>query len=186
MRWEELDKQACSISRTLSVIGDRWTLLILRDCFMRVRRFEDFQDRLGCGRGILSDRLQKLCDAFVLTKIAYQQSPPRHEYRLTQKGLDLYPVIMSMMHWGNTHMAGKKGPPVLHTHVPCSHHFHPVLTCSECGEPLDPRAVHISPGPGAGSARHLPYGPSIFDKSTASKPRGRPAGKKVASPPEAA
>ena len=126
MQWGDLDQQPCSVARTLSVIGDRWTLLILRDCFLRVRRFDDFQSRLGIGRPILADRLQKLVDNFVLTKMAYQQNPVRYEYRLTQKGLDLYPVVMAIVHWGDVHMSGKKGRPLLHRHVTCGHHFDPV------------------------------------------------------------
>lgn len=149
MQWDELDQQACSVARTLSVIGDRWTLLILRDCFMKVRRFDDFHARLGIGRPILADRLQKLVDSFVLTKMAYQTNPLRYEYRLTQKGLDLYPVIMSIVHWGDVHMAGKKGRPVLHRHALCDHHFDPVMVCSHCGDPLLPREVVIEAGPGA-------------------------------------
>jgi DNA-binding HxlR family transcriptional regulator len=156
LQWSELEDQACSVARTLSVIGDRWTLLILRDCFMRVRRFDDFQARLGIGRPILADRLKILVDAFVLTKVAYQNNPTRYEYRLTPKGLDLYPVIMSIVHWGDLHMAGKKGRPILHHHAACNHQFDPVMVCSECQEPLDPRQVHISPGPGARHAEHLP------------------------------
>ena len=88
MRWNNLDDEACSLARTVSVIGDRWTLLILRDCFLRVRRFEDFQARLGITRPILASRLRKLVKEFVLTKVPYQERPLRHEYRLTQKGLD--------------------------------------------------------------------------------------------------
>lgn len=156
MLWSELDQQPCSVARTLSVIGDRWTLLILRDCFLKVRRFEDFQSRLGIGRPILADRLQKLVDNFVLTKVAYQERPMRYEYRLTQKGLDLYPVVMSIVHWGDVHMAGKKGPPLRHRHKRCGHLFEPVQVCSECGEPLDPRQVHVEIGPGARSPEHLP------------------------------
>jgi DNA-binding HxlR family transcriptional regulator len=156
MQWNELESEACSAARTLSVIGDRWTLLILRDCFLRVRRFDDFHERLGIGRPILADRLGKLVDAFVLTKVAYQTNPTRYEYRLTPKGLDLYPVIMAIVHWGDVHMAGKKGRPVLHHHVACNHQFDPVMVCSECGEALDPRDVRTSPGPGARHARHLP------------------------------
>jgi len=86
MRWNELSEENCSMARTVSVIGDRWTLLILRDCFLRVRRFEDFQERLGITRPILASRLKKLVDEFVLVKVPYQQRPPRYEYRLTQKG----------------------------------------------------------------------------------------------------
>ena len=152
MQWDELDQQPCSVARTLSVIGDRWTLLILRDCFMKVRRFDDFHARLGIGRPILADRLQKLVDNFVLTKMAYQTNPLRYEYRLTQKGLDLHPVIMAIVHWGDVHMAGKKGRPVLHKHTNCGHHFDPVQVCSVCAETLNPREITIDPGPGASAA----------------------------------
>jgi DNA-binding HxlR family transcriptional regulator len=161
MQWNDLDQQACSMARTLSVIGDRWTLLILRDCFLKVRRFEDFQRRLGIGRPILTDRLQKLVDSFVLTKVAYQERPTRYEYRLTQKGLDLYPVIMGIVHWGDVHMSGKTGRPVLHTHTACGHHFDPVQVCSVCGETLDPRQVQVQPGPGAAEPAHLPMGVAL-------------------------
>ena len=156
MQWSELEDQACSVARTLSVIGDRWTLMILRDCFLRVRRFDDFQERLGIGRPILSDRLNKLVDAFVLTKVAYQTNPTRYEYRLTPKGLDLYPVIMSIVHWGDVHMAGKKGRPLLHQHLKCNHEFDPVMVCSECQELLEPREVRTAPGPGARHPQHMP------------------------------
>jgi DNA-binding HxlR family transcriptional regulator len=109
MRWNDLGEEHCSLARAVSVIGDRWTMLILRDCFLRVRRFEDFQERLGITRPILASRLKKLVDEFVLTKVAYQQRPTLYEYRLTPKGLDLYPVVMALVHWGDVHMAGKKG-----------------------------------------------------------------------------
>lgn len=154
MQWSELDQQACSMSRTLSVIGDRWTLLILRECFLKVRRFEDFQRQLGIGRPILTDRLQKLVDNFVLTKVAYQERPTRYEYRLTHKGLDLYPVIMAVVHWGDVHMAGRKGRPLLHIHARCGHDFDPLQVCSACGEILDPRQVQVKPGPGAARPRN--------------------------------
>jgi DNA-binding HxlR family transcriptional regulator len=160
MQWKDLDDEACSLARTLSVIGDRWTLLILRDCFLRVRRFDDFQARLGIGRPILADRLKKLVDAFILAKVPYQQNPVRYEYRLTPKGLDLYPVILSIVHFGDDHLAGNKGRPLLHRHRACGQVFDPVLTCSECGEALDPREVEVLPGPGAREARHLPAAPS--------------------------
>lgn len=156
VQWNELEDQACSVARTISVIGDRWTILILRDCFLRVRRFDDFQERLGIGRPILADRLKKLVDAFVLTKVAYQTNPTRYEYRLTPKGLDLYPVMMSIVHWGDIHMSGKKGRPILHHHTTCNHQFDPVMVCSECQEALDPREVRTSLGPGARHPQHLP------------------------------
>jgi len=144
------------MARTVSVIGDRWTLLILRDCFLRVRRFEDFQERLGITRPILSNRLKKLVGEVVLVKVPYQQHPVRYEYRLTQKGLDLYPILMAIVHWGDVHMAGKKGRPLLHRHDRCGKDFDPVMVCSECGAALAARQVHVHPGPGAKVPRHLP------------------------------
>src|SRR3984893_12784222 len=156
MRWNELSEENCSMARTVSVIGDRWTLLILRDCFLRVRRFEDFQERLGITRPILANRLKKLVDDFVLVKVPYQQRPLRYEYRLTQKGLDLYPIVMAIVHWGDVHMAGKKGRPLLHTHDPCAKVSNPLMVGAEWGEPLMPKQVHVRPGPDAKSPRHLP------------------------------
>jgi DNA-binding HxlR family transcriptional regulator len=141
MRWNALAEEDCSLSRTLAVIGDRWTLLILRDAFLRVRRFEDFEKSLKIARRVLSERLARLVEEGILAKVPYQDRPVRYEYRLTDKGLDLYPAILSLVHWGDRHYAGKDGPPVLHTHLKCGHDFRSVLTCSECGEALGARDV---------------------------------------------
>jgi DNA-binding HxlR family transcriptional regulator len=168
MRWNKLEEEACSVARTVSVIGDRWTLLILRDCFLRVRRFEEFQARLGITRPLLASRLRKLVKDFVLAKVPYQQRPLRYEYRLTEKGLDLYPIVMSIVHWGDVHMADKRGRPLLHQHASCGQTFDPVMTCSACGEPVNPRQVHVHRGPGAADARHLP------SPATAAAARRRP------------
>ena len=146
MRWRELGDQECSVARTVSVIGDRWTLLVLRECFLRVRRFEGFQERLGIPRPLLAARLQKLVEAGVLTKVAYQERPTRYEYRLTSSGLDLYPVLMSIVHWGDVHMAKDGRRPLLHRHKLCGHRFDPVMTCSECAAPLDAREVIVERG----------------------------------------
>lgn len=175
MQWDELDQQACSVARTLSVIGDRWTLMILRDCFMKVRRFDDFHARLGIGRPILADRLQKLVDNFVLTKMAYQTNPVRYEYRLTQKGLDLHPVIMAIVHWGDVHMAGRKGRPVLHRHTVCDHLFDPVMVCSHCAGGILPREVLVENGPGAAAGATVADGPKAAARHTAAQ-----AGRKTA------
>jgi DNA-binding HxlR family transcriptional regulator len=159
MHWRDLEDEDCSMARALSVIGDRWTLLIVREAFLRVRRFEDFQTRLGIGRPILADRLQKLVTNFVLTKVAYRERPTRYEYRLTAKGLDLYPVVMSIVHWGDLHLSGKAGRPVLHRHQPCGHVFDPVTICSECNAPLIARDVLVLPGrgrPGTHGAKSAP------------------------------
>jgi DNA-binding HxlR family transcriptional regulator len=143
MKWHELSAEACSLSRALAVMGDRWTLLILRDAFLKVRRFEEFQGRLGIARRVLTARLAGLVEDGVLEKLAYQDRPRRFEYRLTKKGLDLYPVVLSLVHWGDTYYAGAEGPPVIHRHKTCGHDFRSKLTCSECGEPIDPR--HVEP-----------------------------------------
>ena len=152
------------------MIGDRWTLMILRECFLKVRRFDDFQTRLGIGRPILAERLQGLVDAFVLTKVTYQTNPLRQEYRLTEKGLDLFPVVMSIVHWGDVHMAGKKGRPLLYQHVNCGHVCDPLMVCSECSEELKAREVKVLLGPGAKGVNHLPM--DLAQKPTAR--RGRP------------
>ena len=170
MQWNALGEQDCSMARSLAVIGDRWTLLILRECFLRVRRFEDFQARLGIGRPILADRLKKLVDNFVLTKVAYQQKPTRYEYRLTAKGLDLYPVVLSIVHWGDVHLSGRKGRPVVHHHISCGHAFDPVTTCSGCAEALDPRDVRILPGAGLRDVQRLPRERGLLVKPTGAIP----------------
>jgi len=149
MRWEDLGGEKCSVARTVSVIGDRWTLMVLRDCFLGVRRFDAFQARLGITRHILADRLKKLVAAGVLTRVLYETRPDRYEYRLTPRGLDLYPVLMGLVHWGDEHLAGAAGRPLLHRHLACGCDFDPVMTCSACGEAVTARQVQVRPGPGA-------------------------------------
>jgi DNA-binding HxlR family transcriptional regulator len=149
MRWHELEDEACSVARTISVIGDRWTLLILRDAFLRVRRFEEFERRLGITRHILADRLKKLVAAGVLARTAYQQRPRRYEYRLTDKGLDLNAVLLAIVHWGDVHMGDARGRPKLYQHRDCGHLFDPVTTCSACAGTITARNVRVLDGPGA-------------------------------------
>lgn len=149
MKWNELADQPCSVARSVAVIGDRWTLMILRDCFLGVRRFDDFERRLRISRSIIADRLRRLADEGVLRREAYQDQPVRHEYRLTDKGMALHPVIMAIVHWGDVHYATEAGPPLLHRHKACGCDFSPVMTCSECGDPVGPRDVEVRTGPGA-------------------------------------
>lgn len=149
MKWSQLAEQPCSVARSVSVIGDRWTLMILRDCFLGIRRFDDFERRLGISRSIIADRLKHLVEEGVLRRDEYQQNPVRHEYRLTDKGMALHPVIMAIVHWGDTHYAGEAGPPLLHRHKACGCDFAPVMTCSECGEAVGARDVEVRQGPGA-------------------------------------
>lgn len=141
MKWNDLANENCSLARALAVVGDRWTLLILREAFLRVRRFDDLQKRLGIARRVLTERLAGLVDDGILDRIEYQTRPSRYEYRLTSKGLDLYPAILALVHWGDAHYAGADGPPVLHRHNVCGHIFRSVLTCSECGEAVPARDV---------------------------------------------
>lgn len=143
MRWDGLADEDCSLARSLAVVGDRWTLLVLREAFLRVRRFDDFQTRLGIARRVLTERLALLVAEGVLEKVQYSERPVRHEYRLTEKGLGLYPVIIALVHWGDRHYTDDRGPPLLHRHKGCGHDFTAVLTCSECGERVDPREVTV-------------------------------------------
>lgn len=146
MRWEELDQQPCSLARALSVVGDRWTLLVLRDCFLGVRRFEAFERRLGITRHILTDRLKKLVSEGVLYKMPYQQKPVREEYRLTEKGLELHPVLLTLVSWGDRHRADERGAPVIHIHKGCGQVMRPITVCSECGEPVSARDIRVEAG----------------------------------------
>ncbi|MDE2434780.1 MAG: helix-turn-helix transcriptional regulator [Sphingomonadales bacterium] len=132
----------------MAIIGDRWTMLIIRDCFAGVRRFDDFQERLGISRTIVADRLALLTEEGVLEKRAYQQRPTRHEYRLTPKGLDLYPALLSLFEWGRRHYPMSGGLPVIHRHATCGEDFTPVMSCSQCGEEIEARNVVARPGPG--------------------------------------
>jgi DNA-binding HxlR family transcriptional regulator len=138
MRWNEIGGMSCSVARALSVIGDRWTLLVLRDAFLRTRRFEDFQRQLGVTRHLLADRLKKLVAAEILEKVRYQEKPARYEYRLTAKGRDLYPVIVAILRWGDRWMADEDGPPLTLVHKTCGHRMHPTLVCPDCREPVGP------------------------------------------------
>lgn len=149
MRWEDLDREACSVARTLSVVGDRWTLMILRECFLGTRRFEGFEARLGIARHVLADRLKKLTDAKVLDKVAYQERPRREEYRLTEIGRELHPVIVTLAQWGDRHMAGPEGVPLYRVHDTCGQVTTGILACAHCGEELTTRNVSVAPGPGA-------------------------------------
>jgi DNA-binding HxlR family transcriptional regulator len=160
MRWQEIGDIDCSVARTLSVIGDRWTLLILRDCFLGRRRFDDFLASLNVSPHLLSTRLGKLVEGGILERTPYQERPIRWEYRLSEKGRDLYPVIASLVRWGDRWMPSAAGPPVTLVHETCGHATTSTLACSECGEALELREVRPVLRAGAGartpkSSQHL-------------------------------
>jgi len=137
----------CSVAQCLEVVGEWWTMLIIRDAFLGITRFEDFQRRLGISRNILQQRLTGLVDSGVLTRVPYSEHPPRVDYRLTDKGRDLWPVLTAMRQWGDTH-AAPAGPPVEVTHKRCGSSEPLVLVCPDCGEPVGPRDVTAGAGAG--------------------------------------
>jgi DNA-binding HxlR family transcriptional regulator len=142
------DSQVCSVARTLEVVGDRWTMLILRDVLLGVGRFDEFQRRLGIARNTLTDRLQRLVDDGVLERRRYQERPERFEYRLTDKGRDLWPVVVSMMKWGDRYLA-PDGPPRIVRHRDCGGEIDEHLSCQRCGQRLWAGDTVTEPGPGA-------------------------------------
>jgi DNA-binding HxlR family transcriptional regulator len=144
VRWQQIGHLPCSVARALSVVGDRWTLLILRDAFIGACRFDHFAASLKLSPHLLSTRLGKLVDEGILERRAYQSQPVRYEYRLTEKGRDLYPVIGSLVRWGDRWMSGDDGPPAKLVHKGCGHRTTPELVCSECRQALVPRDLEIS------------------------------------------
>jgi DNA-binding HxlR family transcriptional regulator len=145
----------CSVAQCLEVIGEWWTMLVVRDCFMGVTRFEDFQRRLGISRNILHSRLCTLVDAGILTRVPYSVHPPRDDYKLTAKGLDLWPVLAAMRQWGDQY-AAPDGPPVTVTHTSCGEVAHAVMVCDHCGQRLEVRDVKLNVR--ADSANHRATG----------------------------
>ena len=131
---------SCSLGSAMELLGERWTFLILREAFWGVRRFSELQRNLGIARNILSSRLQNLVGAGILERQKYQDDPERFEYRLTEMGRDLYPAIVAIMRWGDQHMTGDRGAPLVLRHT-CGHDAAPQLCCSHCGEAIDARDI---------------------------------------------
>jgi DNA-binding HxlR family transcriptional regulator len=151
--------QACSLARSLEVIGERWSLLIVRDVMNGNRRFSGIQESLRIARNVLSARLQRLIDEDILERRAYQESPPRYEYFLTAKGLDLWPALMALMHWGDRHTPGPEGPPVVVVHKGCGGTVSDRGICESCGQVLTAHDAKATPGPGAAAYEGLPFSP---------------------------
>ena len=136
---------ACSVARTLGIVGDAWSMLVLRDIFRGQRRFDELQADLGIATNVLTGRLKRLVDAGVLEKRAYQDRPQRFEYHLTAMGRDLHPVIVALMQFGDTHLADASGPPRVLVHETCAHATTVAHVCAHCGE-----------GVSAANARYVP------------------------------
>ena len=156
MRRTSFEEMNCSVAQCLGVVGEWWSLLIVRDAFLGVRRFDDFQSRLGISRNILQQRLSHLVDNGILARVPYQDRPPRSEYRLTEKGRDLWPVVTAMRQWGDR-WAAPDGAPVELMHDACGEIVNAVPACSHCGEELTTRNVKAVPGPGSRG----PYAPPL-------------------------
>jgi DNA-binding HxlR family transcriptional regulator len=149
MLGSDYKSQNCSIARTLELVGERWTILVLRDAFLGLRRFDQFQHSLGIARNVLTARLDRLVSEEILEKVPYQERPLRHEYRLTEKGLDLWPVITELLRWGDRHAAPEAGPPIVIRHKGCGGELGERRLCTSCGKSLEVRDVRAEPGPGA-------------------------------------
>lgn len=140
-------REDCSIQRTLDVIGDRWTLLILRDVFRGVRRFSRIQDDLGIARNLLTDRLARLVEAGIVEKVPYQDRPVRHEYRLTEKGRALSPALVALMRWGDEWYSDDGAPTEL-VHAECGTRLELQPWCTTCNVGVPATAIASRPGPG--------------------------------------
>jgi DNA-binding HxlR family transcriptional regulator len=140
----------CTIGRAMDILGERWTVVVLREIFMGIRRFDDIRVRTGIPRQVLTNRLASLVGHGLLRRQPYQEpgARARDEYRLTQQGLDLYPVLVALLDWGDRYLADPDGPPMLATHRGCGAQVHAELRCTE-GHQLPPREVAPRPGPGA-------------------------------------
>jgi len=139
--------QVCSVARSLEILGERWTLLVIRDIFTGKRRFDAIQEDLGVARNVLAARLALLVEEGILEKRPYQERPQRHEYFLTEKGLELWPVMVAIMDWGDRHVADD-GPPVVLRHKQCGGTVDGRGYCERCGARLGARDAYAEPGPG--------------------------------------
>jgi DNA-binding HxlR family transcriptional regulator len=149
MQRTDFRQMACSIARTMDVIGEPWSPLILRNVFVGIRRFDQIQESLGISRKVLTERLNWLVDNDVLRREQYSERPERYDYQLTRKGLELCDLLLVMVRWGDEWTAGPAGPPVLYRHHACGEISHVELTCAGCGEPMHAGDVDVLPGPGA-------------------------------------
>ncbi|MEU8607988.1 helix-turn-helix domain-containing protein [Actinoplanes sp. NPDC048791] len=148
MQRTQFGEMACSIARTLDVIGEPWSPLILRDVWVGIRRFDEIQADLGISRKVLTERLKLLVEAGVLARQQYSERPARSEYVLTPKGTELVDLLMVMVKWGDRWTAGEAGPPVLYRHHACGELAHVELHCSACEQPMSADTIDLLPGPG--------------------------------------
>jgi DNA-binding HxlR family transcriptional regulator len=132
----------------MDLLGDQWTLLVLREAYHGVRRFDRFQSSLGIARNTLTERLDRLTGAGLLDRVRYQDRPARYEYPLTEMGRDFFPALAAIIRWGDRWLDGGAGPPALLRHLDCGQHTAAEVRCPHCGGPLDADRVEFEPGPG--------------------------------------
>jgi DNA-binding HxlR family transcriptional regulator len=156
MRWSDYESQTCSVARTVEVLGDRWTLLVLRDIFNGIRRFDELSGHLGIARDVLTKRLSALVDEGLVQRVPYQEpgTRTRYEYRLTDAGRDLRPVLLALLDWGDRHRAGTRGAPAQLFHDGCGAPVRVEVRCAE-GHEIGPR-TRLAAVPGPGSRRREP------------------------------
>lgn len=170
MHKANLAELPCSLARTLQVVGEWWTLLVLRDVCFGWNRFEEIHAHLGIARNILTARLDALADQGMLVRARYQDRPARYEYLPTEKALDLVPALMALVAWGDKWTTGTPEspgtPPIVFTHLPCGHDTTAKVVCSECGDPLTrpdltfrPASRSAEVGPGAGEGARVTGSP---------------------------
>jgi len=144
---------SCSLARSLELIGDWWTPLIVRDLSLGISRFDDLVEDLGVSRNLLAARLKRLTAQGLVERRRYQDRPPRYEYLLTQMSRELMPPLLALTAWGDRWASPKEGPPVIYTHRGCGKDFSPAVTCPHCGDALRPEDVAARPGPGGRAGR---------------------------------
>ncbi len=155
----DYEGQVCSIANTLELVGERWTLLVIREVFTGHRRFGQMQKSLGVARNVLTTRLQRLVDEDILERRPYSERPERNEYFLTEKGLDLWPLMISMMHWGDKHMPSPGGRPMIIVHKgECGGEVDDRRVCTRCGKELGVREARAIEGPGMTEAARATQG----------------------------
>jgi len=149
MRRASFRDMNCSVAQSLEVLGEWWTLLIVRDAFFGVSRFEEFQSRLGIARNILATRLETLVEAGILERRVYEEARGRSDYVLTAKGRALWPVLTALRQWGDDWMVGEGNAPVEMVHRTCGARARAEMVCSHCGERLHGRDLKVVAGPGS-------------------------------------
>lgn len=156
MLGRDYQTQTCSVARALELVGERWTLLILRNVFLGLRRFDDQHRQLGIARNVLASRLERLVDEQILERRPYGERPVRYEYHLTDKGRALWPVLVELLQWGDRYAPEPGGPPRILRHKDCGGTVGPHQICTRCDQLLELDDIRSEPGPGASTDHPQP------------------------------